>query len=79
MMPSVTSDLAAFVQDAPKADSHRATEVVKQAVLDLFGVIVAGAGEDAGWRSTTPDPRAVPARARCSVAESGSPRRWPHW
>lgn len=45
---AVTRELAAFVHGAPKVDSPRAIEVVKQAVLDLFGVIVAGASENAG-------------------------------
>jgi 2-methylcitrate dehydratase PrpD len=45
----VTRELAAFVRQAPAGcASPRATEVVKQALLDLFGVIVAGSGEEAG-------------------------------
>lgn len=45
----VTQALADFVRDAPVGcATPRATEVVKQAVLDLFGVIVAGTGEQAG-------------------------------
>jgi 2-methylcitrate dehydratase PrpD len=48
MKSTVTRELAAFVHGAPKAASPRATEVAKQAVLDLFGVIVAGASEDGG-------------------------------
>ncbi|WP_236787775.1 MmgE/PrpD family protein [Amycolatopsis sp. GM8] len=44
----VTRELAAFVHDAPEATSPRAVEVAKQAVLDLFGVTVAGASEEAG-------------------------------
>jgi 2-methylcitrate dehydratase PrpD len=45
----VTRELAAFVGEAPAGcASPRATEVIKQAVLDLFGVIVAGSGEQAG-------------------------------
>jgi len=45
----VTKALADFVHDAPVGCAlPRATEVVKQAVLDLFGVIIAGAGEPAG-------------------------------
>jgi 2-methylcitrate dehydratase PrpD len=48
-MAAVTRELAAFVHQAPAGcASPRATEVVKQAVLDLFGVIVAGSGEEAG-------------------------------
>jgi len=45
----VTKALADFVHDAPVGcASPRATEVIKQAVLDLSGVIVAGADEQAG-------------------------------
>jgi 2-methylcitrate dehydratase PrpD len=45
----VTQALADFVRDAPVGcATPRATEVVKQAVLDLFGVIIAGTGEQAG-------------------------------
>lgn len=48
-MAEVTRELAAFVHQAPAGcASPRGTEVVKQAVLDLFGVIVAGSGEEAG-------------------------------
>jgi 2-methylcitrate dehydratase PrpD len=45
----VTKAFADFVHDAPVGcASPRATEVVKQAVLDLAGVTVAGAAEQAG-------------------------------
>ena len=45
----VTKALADFVHDAPVGcASPRATDVIKQAVLDLLGVIVAGADEQAG-------------------------------
>src|SRR5258706_4702756 len=48
-MVAVTKELAAFVREAPAGcASPRATAVVKQAVLDLFGVVVAGADEEAG-------------------------------
>jgi 2-methylcitrate dehydratase PrpD len=48
-MATVTRELAAFVHQAPgRCASPRAVEVVKQAVLDLCGVIVAGSGEEAG-------------------------------
>jgi 2-methylcitrate dehydratase PrpD len=48
-MAGVTRELAAFVGQAPAGcASPRAAEVVKQAVLDLFGVIVAGSGEEPG-------------------------------
>jgi 2-methylcitrate dehydratase PrpD len=48
-VPAVTRELAAFVHDAPPGcASPRAAEVARQAVLDLFGVIVAGADEDVG-------------------------------
>ena len=48
-MHAVTRELSTFVSNAPSAShSVRATDVVKQATLDLVGVIVAGAGEDAG-------------------------------
>jgi 2-methylcitrate dehydratase PrpD len=51
-MPAVTRELATFVQHAPSAlGSRRALDVVKQAMLDLFGVVVAGAGSDAGRRA----------------------------
>jgi 2-methylcitrate dehydratase PrpD len=46
---NVTRELAAFIHDAPAGcASPRAAEVVRQAVLDLFGVVIAGAGEEAG-------------------------------
>jgi 2-methylcitrate dehydratase PrpD len=48
-MVAVTKGLAAFVREAPAGcASPRATTVVKQAVLDLFGVVVAGMDEEAG-------------------------------
>ena len=48
-MAAVTRELASFVHQTPAGfASARATEVVKQAVLDLFGVIVAGSGEEPG-------------------------------
>jgi 2-methylcitrate dehydratase PrpD len=48
-MSSVTRALAEFVHVAPRcAESPRVSEVVRQAVLDLSGVIVAGASEEAG-------------------------------
>ncbi|MUL64570.1 hypothetical protein BOO86_08865 [Mycobacterium sp. CBMA 234] len=44
----VTRELAEFVRNAPgTVASPRATDVVKQAVLDLFGVTVAGTAEQA--------------------------------
>jgi 2-methylcitrate dehydratase PrpD len=44
-----TRKLAGFVHDAPPGiASARASTVLKQALLDLFGVIVAGADEPAG-------------------------------
>jgi 2-methylcitrate dehydratase PrpD len=49
MMAQVTRELAAFVHDAPAGcASPRAAEVVKQAMLDLFGVVIAGTEEEAG-------------------------------
>jgi 2-methylcitrate dehydratase PrpD len=51
-MPEVTRELAQFVERAPSAlDSGRAVEVIKQATLDLFGVVVAGSEEEAGLRA----------------------------
>jgi 2-methylcitrate dehydratase PrpD len=48
-MPGATGALAEFVCAAPSGSrSPRAAEVVRQAVLDLFGVVVAGAFEEAG-------------------------------
>jgi 2-methylcitrate dehydratase PrpD len=48
-MPTVTGALAEFVCSAPiGSSSPRAAEVVRQAVLDLLGVAVAGAFEEAG-------------------------------
>jgi 2-methylcitrate dehydratase PrpD len=46
---AITREFAAFIHDAPAGcASTRAAEVVRQAVLDLFGVVIAGAGEEAG-------------------------------
>jgi 2-methylcitrate dehydratase PrpD len=48
-MAAVTKELAAFAAQAPAGcASPRATAVVRQAVLDLFGVVVAGTDEVAG-------------------------------
>ena len=48
-MAAVTRELAAFVHDAPAGcASPRAADVVRQAMLDLFGVIIAGTDEEAG-------------------------------
>jgi 2-methylcitrate dehydratase PrpD len=48
-MSAVTRSLAEFAHSAPSgSQSPRAAEVVRQAVLDLLGVTVAGAGEEAG-------------------------------
>ncbi|QRP42837.1 MmgE/PrpD family protein [Amycolatopsis sp. FDAARGOS 1241] len=48
-MAAVTHALAEFVHSAPSpAASPRAAEVVRHAVLDLAGVVVAGASEAAG-------------------------------
>jgi 2-methylcitrate dehydratase PrpD len=47
--PTITRELAAFVHDAPVGcATPAAVEVVKQAVLDLAGVTIAGAREEAG-------------------------------
>jgi 2-methylcitrate dehydratase PrpD len=44
----VTAELAAFVHDAPRGcASPRATEVVKHALLDLVGVVIAASDEPA--------------------------------
>src|SRR5258708_12200479 len=49
MMAGVTRELAAFVAKAPAgAASPRAAEIVRQALLDLTGVVIAGAEEEAG-------------------------------
>ncbi|WIX75662.1 MmgE/PrpD family protein [Amycolatopsis carbonis] len=49
MMSAVTRALAEFAHSAPSGSaSPRAAEVVRHAALDLFGVIVAGASEEAG-------------------------------
>ena len=48
-MTAVTHELATFVHDVPPGlGSARVVEVVEQATLDLLGVVVAGAAEDAG-------------------------------
>jgi 2-methylcitrate dehydratase PrpD len=48
-MSAVTRSLAEFAHSAPSGSrSPRAAEVVRQAVLDLLGVTVAGAAEEAG-------------------------------
>ena len=48
-MADVTRALASFVAEAPPGvASARATDVIKQATLDLLGVTVLGADEDAG-------------------------------
>ncbi|HEX3965102.1 MAG TPA: MmgE/PrpD family protein [Trebonia sp.] len=48
-MAGVTRELAAFVAKAPAgAASPRAAEIVRQALLDLTGVVIAGAEEEAG-------------------------------
>src|SRR5690349_4851451 len=49
MVDGATRTLAQFVADAPAGvASERATEVLRHAVLDLLGCIVAGADEEAG-------------------------------
>ncbi len=46
---SATRAFAEFVRTAPSGvGSERATQVIRQAALDLFGVTVAGAAQDAG-------------------------------
>jgi 2-methylcitrate dehydratase PrpD len=48
-MASVTGALAGFVVDTPSGcATPRAAEVVEHAMLDLFGVVIAGAHEPAG-------------------------------
>lgn len=48
-MTAVTHAFAEFVHSAPNGgESPRAAEVVRHAVLDLFGVVIAGADEEAG-------------------------------
>lgn len=46
-LPAVTAELARFVADHPEEISERACREVKRAVLDLTGVMLAGASEPA--------------------------------